>query len=97
MDDLEQKLKAGLLEDLIEHMSHGMGERMKPKGMAVQVAAPDEAKLAEGLDKAKGILGKMPEEGSDEEESSESPSEESDEERLMKLLEGEEDDEDMKK
>ncbi len=91
MDDLEQKLKEGLLENLIEHMSNKMGDSMKPKGLAVQVAAPDKEHLAEGLDKAKGVLGEMPEES----ESGHDSGEESDEDRLMELL-GEDDEDDKK-
>lgn len=89
LNDMEHMIKQRLLEDLIEKMSDKHGERLGPeKGMAVQVAAPDKSKLAEGLDKAKGILSSMPmdheEEGGDEPES--------DEERLMELMHGEDDD-----
>lgn len=92
MDDLEQKLKEGLLENLIEHMSDTMGSRMKPKGVAVEVAAPDKARLAEGLDKAKGVVGSMPDHG--EPDGDEAGGEDSDEERLMQLLAEGDDDED---
>lgn len=85
MNDLEQKLKEGLLEDLIAHMSNGMGDHMKPKSMAVEVAAPDESKLAEGLDKAKDVLGDSDAGDSDEE---------SDESRLMQLLDDEDEEDD---
>ena len=98
MDDLEQKLKEGLLENLIEHMSNGIGDSMKPKGLAVEVAAPNKDKLAEGLDKAKDVLGSIPEPSEEGGlESEESPDdEESDEERLLKLLSGEDDEDEMR-
>lgn len=94
MDDLETRMKEKLLEGLIEHMHGKMGEDMGAKfphkAMEVSVAAPDKEKLAEGLEHAKGLIGK---EGSPEEEAAESPAEEEDEDRLMALL-GEKDDDD---
>lgn len=92
MSDLEQKIKESLLEDLIEKMSEKTGDRVKPKGLSVEVAAPDKSKLAEGLDKAKSVLGSVP----DTEEASESPSDEDDEQRLMQLLGHHDDDEEDK-
>lgn len=86
--ELEQKIKDKLLESLIEAMEDKMGDRMMPpKAMQVEVAAPNKEKLAEGLDKAKEVVGgsELPgEDGSKEEESGES-----DEDRLRELLEGE--------
>lgn len=58
LDDLEQKIKEKLLEDLISKMSDGNGARMKPKGLGVSVEAPNKAGLKDGLDKAKNILSK---------------------------------------
>ena len=94
IDDMSQMIKEKLLEDLINKMSDGAGDRMKPKGVGVEVQAPDQAHLAEGLDKAKDLLGKgaMP-----EGESSDAPSDgddADDEQRLLQLLD--EDDEDEK-
>ncbi len=87
MDDLEQMIKQRLLEDLIDKMSDQSGDRLKPKGMSVEVAAPDKDKLAEGLEKAKGLVGSAP-------EASASPGEDDDEQRMLQLLA--EDDEDDK-
>lgn len=94
LDDLEQQIKERLLEDLITRMSDAGGDRLKPKDMAVQVAAPDKDKLAEGLDKAKGVLDELPE--GKEEASASSSSEEDDEERLMELLDEEDEEEGRK-
>ena len=88
IDDMSQMIKEKLLEELIEKMSDAGGDRMKPKGLGVEVQAPDKAHLAEGLDKAKDLLEAK---GSPVGES-ESPSEEDDEQRLLALLD--EDDED---
>lgn len=93
LDDMEQMIKEKLLEDLISKMSDGMGERMKPKGLGVEVQAPDKEHLADGLDQAKSLLGKggelpglggkdMPAEGGDD-----------DEERMLQLLSEDDDDE----
>lgn len=89
IDDLEQMIKEQLLKDLIGKMSDKSGERLQPKGMAVEVAAPDKSKLAEGLDKAKDVLGSSGDlaDGGD----TGSHGEEDDEQRLMQLLEDEED------
>lgn len=86
MDDQEQKIKQELLLDLISQMSDQSGERLKPKGMAVEVAAPDKSKLAEGLDKAKDVLGASSDAGAA------SPSEDEDEQRMMELLAKDDDD-----
>lgn len=104
MDDLEQKLKEGLLEDLIDHMSSGMGDKLKPKGLAVEVAAPDKDKLAQGLDKAKDVLGTLPSESNEESSENELPSDlegtshdsDSDEARLLQLLQDDDDEDDQK-
>lgn len=85
LDDMEQMIKEKLLEDLIGKMSDGMGDRMKPKGLGVEIQAPDKAHLAEGLDKAKDLVSHtdaMPESGDGDD----------DEQRLMDLL-GDDDDE----
>lgn len=86
MDDLEQMIKERLLQDLIEKMSDQSGDRLKPKGLAVEVAAPDKEHLSDGLDQAKDAVGSIPSQG-------ESPSEEDDEQRLMELLGDDEDEE----
>lgn len=93
MDDLEQMIKEKLLENLIDKMSDKSSDRMKPKGLAVEVAAPSKDKLAEGLEKAKGVLGSMPA-AEDSDMTSECPSEEEDEQRLMDLLAKDDDDDD---
>lgn len=95
LDDLEQKIKEKLLEDLITKMSDSNGDRIKPKGLAVQVAAPDKEKLAEGLDKAKSVLGSVPDSGdmpSGDGITSDPSDDDSDEARLMQLLSSEDDD-----
>lgn len=98
-DDLEQMIKERLLEDLINKMSDKRGEGLAPKGMAVQVAAPDKEKLAEGLDKAKEELPHLPEasEGDEAEaaghEGAGDGQEDDDEQRLLALL-GEHDEDD---
>lgn len=96
MDDLEQMIKERLLEDLIDKMSDAGGEsRLKPHGLGVSVEAPDKAALAEGLDKAKGLVAKggppeIPEaEGKGEPEGD-------DESRLLELLGDDDDDEELK-
>lgn len=92
---MEQMIKEKLLEDLIDKMSGGIGDRMKPKGLGVEVQAPDKAHLADGLDKAKELVSKGgPLPGLDEKGPSES-SEEDDEQRLLDLL-GEDDEDDEK-
>lgn len=91
IDDLEQMIKEKLLQDLIDKMSDAGGSRLKPKGLGVSVEAPDKAHLAEGLDKAKDLLGKGAAPSEDEELPSEH-SDEDDEQRLLQLLD--EDDED---
>lgn len=96
LDDREQMIKEKLLEDLISKMSDGMGDRMKPKGLGVEVQAPDKEHLADGLDQAKSLLDKGgPLPGLD---SKESPSEDSgdDEERMLQLLAEDDDDDDKK-
>lgn len=100
--EMEKKIKEKLLEGLIEHMEDKMAGGMKPeKGMAVEVAAPDKEKLAEGLDKAKDIVGKHSEPDGDEglfptKAPDGDGDEMSDEERLkalMALSKGDEDEE----
>ena len=41
MDQLEQMLKEKLLEELIDKMSDAGGDRLKPKGLGVEVQAKD--------------------------------------------------------
>ena len=90
--DLEQKMKERLLESLIEHMSDKMSDHMKPKGMAVEVAAPDKEHLAEGLNKAKDVLGHDESDVDEGEITGDHGDDDmSDEERLEALLEGDED------
>lgn len=93
LDDMSQMIKEKLLEELIEKMSDAGGDRMKPKGLGVSVEAPDKAHLADGLDKAKELLGK----GAEPEDESAPPSgdsEEEDEQRLLSLLDDDDDDKD---
>lgn len=79
--ELEQQIKEQLLDELIEHMNSQRGESLRPKGVAVEVAAADKGALSEGLDKAKEVV-------------SEAPTEEDDEHRMMQLLAEDEDEED---
>lgn len=101
----DQEMKDKILQDLIEKMEDVLSEGMKPeqKGMAVEVAAPDKAHLAQGLDKAKDVLQHAPvpdvagsKEATPSNMEPSIPSgdeDKSDEERLEDLL-GDEDDED---
>lgn len=93
---MEQSIKEKLLESLIEEMEDKMAGHMKPKGMAVEVAAPDKEKLAEGLDKAKDVIGHTEPDGDEGGmgESDHDGDEMSDEARLEALLEGEKDEDD---
>jgi hypothetical protein len=84
LPEQEQSARGSVLEDLIGNM----GERQAKKldGLKkVSVMADSEEGLKAGLDKAKDVVGKMPEamdgdEESPEEEASESPDEEHEEE-----------------
>lgn len=55
-DDMLQKIKEQLLDELISKMSDSSADRMKPKGLGVEVEAADPEHLADGLDKAKDLL-----------------------------------------
>lgn len=96
LDDMSQMIKEKLLEELIDKMSSSHGDSMKPKGIGVSVEAPDKEHLADGLDKAKDLLGKGgPLPGLDS--ASGSPGDDDDDEqRLMDLL-GDDDDDDKGK
>lgn len=60
MRPMEQKAKMGVLEDLQRMASEAMGGKLK--GMSkVTVASDDPDDLSDGLDKAKDLLGHMPE------------------------------------
>ncbi len=98
LDDMTQMIKEKLLQDLIDKMSDAGGDRMKPKGLGVEVQAPDAAHLADGLDKAKDLLGKgaLPTGGDDEMpmpgDGKDGGDEEDDEHRLLQLLENDDED-----
>lgn len=83
IDEMEQMIKEKLLEGLIDKMSGGMADRMKPKDLGVEVQAPDKEHLAEGLDKAKDILGK--------DVASDDGGDEDDEQRMLELLDHDDD------
>lgn len=86
MSDKVKCIKEKLLKELIEAMEDRMAKKLKPEeSMAVEVAAPDKEKLAEGLDKAKEVVGEMPMDKMDS-------SEEEDESKLLEMLASEEDD-----
>lgn len=94
VDDMLQKIKEHLLEELISKMSDGMGDRMKPKGVGVEVQAPDEEHLAEGLDKAKDLIGGKSDEdrmadmsGKKNVGPSTDPDDDDDDEEMMRALE----------
>ena len=99
--DKDSELKDQILQMLIDHMEDRMGDSMRPgdaedgKHMAVEVAAPDKAHLAEGLDKAKEVLAHAPDvsdaKSPDEEQGSD---EDDDADRLAELLGESDDDED---
>lgn len=88
LDDMERMIKEKLLNELIGRMSDMGGDRMKPKGLGVEVQAPDKEHLQQGLEKAQDLVSKAPaaeaSEGSDDD----------DEKRLMALLGDDEDDDD---
>lgn len=90
-DAMMDMIKERLLDELIDKMSVG-DDRMKPKGLGVEVQAPDKEHLADGLDKAKDLLdsGEIP-----EVEPSEHGSDD-DEERMLQLLADGDDDDDEK-
>lgn len=81
-DDMMQMIKERLLNELIDKMS-GDDRMAPPKGVGVEVQAPDKAGLAEGLGKAKDLLdkGAVP-----EPEASAQHDPEDDEERMLQLL-----------
>ena len=80
-DDMKKDAKLKVLKELRSMASGMMGDDLKDGMMKkVTVASPNKEGLKEGLDKAKEILGEhAPDEGSDEEEASESPEEEASE------------------
>lgn len=86
-DDVMQMIKERLLNELIDKMSVG-DDRMKPKGLGVEVQAPDKEHLAEGLDKAKDLLSK----GEAPEMDAEPSDHGDDEERMLELLAQDDDD-----
>jgi hypothetical protein len=90
-DDLMQMIKEQLLQELIGKMSDG-DDRMKPKGLGVEVQAPDKEHLADGLDKAKDLLAS----GAAPEPSDEGSGSDDDEERMLQLLAEDDDDEEKK-
>jgi hypothetical protein len=74
MSPEEAKAKEEVLQELIEMMQNVRADRLK-SGMdemqKVSVMAPDKEHLSEGLDKAKELLGQMPEMHKEEGESME--------------------------
>jgi hypothetical protein len=91
LEDIDHMIKEKLLEDLIDQMGMKSGERLKPKGLAVQVEAPDKKHLSEGLEHAKGALSHIPEPSGGEGE--EGGEEDDDLSRLMEMA-GKDDDDD---
>jgi hypothetical protein len=79
MDDMKSAAKLKVLKHLKDMASGMMGDDIKGGMMKkVTVAAPDNDALKMGLDKAKSIVGHMPEADEDpEEELHETPEEES--------------------
>ena len=57
-DDMMQMIKERLLDELIDKMSDSDPRMAPAKGVGVEVQAPDKAHLAEGLDKARELVGK---------------------------------------
>lgn len=89
---VKDKLLQGLIDLLEERLGGDVADRVKPKGLAVEVQAKDQHGLTEGLDKAKDVLthGDI----KDELEPKDDPVEEageSDEERLRELMDGDDD------
>lgn len=100
--DDDSALKDAILEKLLDALTDNMGEdpRLQPKGMQVEVAAPDKAHLAEGLDKAKEVVQHAPVadalagKGDSDRADDEDDGQKSDAERLAELLGADADDED---
>lgn len=69
--DLKKDAKLSVLKELRKMASDMMGEDLKGGFKKVTVAAPDKEGLKEGLDKAKSLMGEMPEEESAEEDAGE--------------------------
>lgn len=61
-----KKAKMGMLGNLSSEMTGMMGNDLKGDMNKVTVAAPDKAGLAQGLDKAQGILGEADEESAED-------------------------------
>lgn len=74
MSDLHKKSKMSMLQSLRDEMGGMMSEDLKPghEMKSVEVAAPDEAGLSEGLDKAKELVAGEPVEASQEGDEGES-------------------------
>lgn len=85
--DMLQMIKERLLDELIDKMSDG-DDRMRPKGVGVEVEAKDPAALKEGLDKAQDIVGK----GDLPEPQPHENNPEDDEARMLQLLSEDDDD-----
>ena len=63
MDDQEAKAKLEVVQELLQMAQEAMGEHVKsgmdsmmPKMSSVEVSAPDEESLSEGLDMANGLV-----------------------------------------
>lgn len=83
-EDMLQMIKEQLLQELINKMSDG-DDRMRPKGLGVEVQAKDPAALKDGLDKAQEIVG-------DSEPDAHETGSDDDESRMLEMLAKDDDD-----
>lgn len=83
-EDMLQMIKEQLLQELINKMSDG-DDRMRPKGLGVEVQAKDPAALKDGLDKAQEIVG-------DSESGAHDAGSDDDESRMLEMLAKDDDD-----
>lgn len=91
MSPEKSKAKMDVLKELMSMADDGEVGSLSEGLQKVTVAAKDKAGLAKGLDKAKEVIGELPEEESDEEDKKEEDEEVSElspeeEEMLAKLL-----------
>jgi hypothetical protein len=78
IDPIEKDAKLSAIKNMRKMAGDMMADDMQNM-KKVTVAAPDEASLKKGLEKAKEVVGEMPEMESSDEEMAESPQEEYDE------------------
>lgn len=98
MSNPEVKARENILSKISEDAEKQMGEKLGGHLQKVSVMAKDKKGLEKGLDKAKEVLGQLPEGETEEHEASELPEEEQKEmEEGHELEEGEMSEEDLDK